>query len=409
MIINPGIAWLVSPFACFLLATCSSSLFYTSNLSSSSIDWMNIDKQAIASSCSHLDLSFNNLHGEIPNGAFNLFKLLKVLDLKKNKITALNDHSFYYHVTINSSFLKSNWFEWKPLNLERLDVSYNEFKILTSTWLNGIISTLKYLDIRNNNIIDISEKFLYTSDLKFLQLELSNNPLNCMQVVWLRNVSNKKINLTCFIYKSTLRNAIVQVPISSNSSIIESDSRSYFHNLSTKSIPIQEFLSDDYLFNTKSVMSRFELTCSYQGDLWPTIVWFHGNKAIEKALEPRLFHISETFKKHGQFDSTLIGWTEKFALNLTCKFFRQQTTSELNRVLFYVQNRKNTPVLQITPAIETKDHLNTSHLLTKEISTGFFITISLLVVASIISVLTLFVFCLLVLELMIFFNIIFSF
>ena len=327
------IAWL---FSCPMIY----SLQHTYDLSNRSIDWHNIHNQMdIASSCTYLDLSYNNLNGVIPNGAFNLFKLVEKLGLKENKMTALNEHSFYYHPEINSSYLNESWRAWKPLKLVSLDLSYNLFEILTPNWLNEIISTLKYLDISHNKIREISESFLHASEFKFFQIDASNNPLDCMELVWLRHVSTTHLNLTCYVYKFHLRHKIVNVPISDNSSNLETNSFTYPHDLFIKSIPIQDFKPEYYFFQTNSIKSKFELTCIYQGDNWPIIVWLHGQKSIKKSLDPKLFQIIETKGEHGGITSTLMGSTENFDINLTCKFLRHKEKNELDRVSFNIRKK----------------------------------------------------------------------
>lgn len=321
----------------FILAN---SLF-TYDLSNSYLDWYNVNKQVIASSCIDLNLSNNNLSGAIPNGAFNLFKMMQRLDMKNNQITELKEYSFYYHMTIGSSFSNENKLHWLPLSLHTLILSNNDIQILTFNWIDGLVSTLKYLDVSNNKIKHISEKFyFYVSD--FLRLVASNNPLDCMRVVLFRNISVKQLNLTCYENKSLLWHAFVNVPISSNTTKIRTNSNSFFHSISIQIIPIQNFIFDKYLFRTKSVQSRYELSCIYTGDNFPQIVWYLGEKALEKSLDPKLFYIEHENNKHnGEISSKLTGSVENNEMNLTCRFILPKSNIELNQVSYCIRKRES--------------------------------------------------------------------
>lgn len=325
-------------FSC--IKTCSTQLPFSYNLSNSSMAWDNIKYQEMASSCTDLDMSFNNLGGVIPNGAFNLFKLLNQLDLRNNKLTDIQKYSFYYHVSINSSFTDDNRLSWRPLRLRTLNLAYNDFKVLSGKWLKGIIATLRYLDISHNNIFSISKNSFHRSYFNLFRLKLTNNRLNCRRIKWMRNLSYDQINVTCFDYNSVLRRTVVNVPISRNYSSIQSNSHKYLHDLSVKSISIQELASEDYYFQTESSNDMFNLSCVYAGDNKPVIIWFQGERSVKHSIGSNFSTKEKIIKNKNEIISSLTGWTQNFDINFTCIFLKATTTNELNRISFNIQKRE---------------------------------------------------------------------
>ena len=114
----------------------------------------------------HINVSFNNLSGIVESNMFLKLKNLQMVDFSRNPLLSLSTFSNvnYTLPKLYELYLSSCNFSEFPIflrnlvNLERLDLSHNQIKGNTPTWMFDVgKDTLTYLNLSNNFLTSIDQ------------------------------------------------------------------------------------------------------------------------------------------------------------------------------------------------------------------------------------------------------------
>jgi Leucine-rich repeat (LRR) protein len=114
------------------------------------------------------------------------------IDLSSQAFTTLSDATFpcldwFTKVSLSSNMITSvNMASGNFTNLTSLDLSSNQLTMLPYSILNPTPTSLRYLDLRNNDITYL-DLFIYT--LKNITINLDNNPINSSDILNPQNVT----------------------------------------------------------------------------------------------------------------------------------------------------------------------------------------------------------------------------
>lgn len=171
------------------------------------LSWCNLDKSIITEphflrTQSHLqvlDLSNNNLPGNMPNWLFTNEATLRILDISNNSLIGSLDLILQHQTDLQSVNISLNHIEGQlPAyigsvfpNLTFIDVSHNMISgVIPSSLCN--IRSIAVIDLSNNRFTGEVPSCLFTDCLALTVLKLSNNSLGGFLAIFVGNIPRQQ-------------------------------------------------------------------------------------------------------------------------------------------------------------------------------------------------------------------------